>query len=157
MKKQILILALLIISLTSFSQGNLQFNQVLTFSRTINTTNYISTSYNNGATYAYVTFTDTTLTVPTGKIWKVEKMDGNLTISNPNGYNGGGATNGIGSLMINNAHKISVSQAYGVIWLKAGDIINMVVTNAGGGYSGSNNFTATYTNFLSILEFNIVQ
>ncbi len=157
MKKQILVLGFLIISLTAISQGNLQFNQVLTFSRVINTTNNISTSYNNSAYYAYVNYKDTSLIVPTGKVWKIEKMDGSLTINNPNGYNGGGATTGIGSLMVNNAHQISVAQSYGVVWLKAGDVINMVLTNAGGGYSGGGGFTSTYTNFLSILEFNIVQ
>ena len=151
MKKQILILAFLIISLSSFSQGNLQFNQVLTFSRSINTSSYVTTTDNMGAIYAYVTYTDTTLTVTTGKIWKIEKMDGNLTFNSTST-----SPTGIGALMINNAHKISVSQNNGVVWLKSGDKINMTLNNDGGGrvFGG---ITAIYTNLLSIIEFNVVQ
>jgi hypothetical protein len=60
--KKLLLIVICFLSLQLFAQGNLQFNQVL---RPI-------VSVNNLASSGYA---KVTLTVPTGKVWKIESAD----------------------------------------------------------------------------------
>ncbi len=104
-------------SLSSFAQGNLQFNQVKSES--------VSIAAN----------ATTSITVPAGKIWKIESIR--------QGY--GSST--IYSL-INGVQFSLAGYGYtsnGVIWLKAGDVFALKNTNTSIEYA-----------YYSILEFNIV-
>jgi hypothetical protein len=117
----------LILSTIGFSQGNLQFNQVVTLTGT--------------------TIIDpfTLATVPAGKVWKIEHSSA---------YRAGSPA--YVSYVCNNVSSpISLPQTNwasyklqvdGPIWLKAGDSIKF-------SYSSANNATDY---FFSILEFNIV-
>jgi hypothetical protein len=107
-------------SLSSFAQGNLQFNQV------------ISASFNLGSNA-----NSTTLTVPVGKVWKIESMGCN----NYTPHNISYVINAIAFSVIPGYQK----DAGSTIWLKAGDTFYLrnLVNYASGVY-------------YSILEFNIV-
>ena len=114
----------------SFSQGNLQFNQVVSLTQSF-TGGY-------GGTQNVYSYTGGAIVVPTGKVWKIEKISIN------------GGNNGSG-VRINNAHSLSISDANtGPIWLKAGD--EMKVYNSC--YSCTS-LAGSY--FISVIEFNIVQ
>ena len=130
MKKFILFCSLLFVTKGVFAQGNLQFNQVLTY---------------NGAigTYLGLSSLSATYTVPTGKVWKIETKS--ITSSSLtfliNGrtfrdvevrYSGFGS----GTMVF-----YSISNP---IWLKAGDYINF----------NSTAYVDDY--FISIIEYNIV-
>ena len=80
-----------------YSQGNLQFNQVLSGSGTLG---------NNGAS--------TTLTVPADKVWKIESVNGWAD----SGSRPGLTINGVSTL---------ISTATFPIWLKAGDTFRLTV------------------------------
>jgi hypothetical protein len=87
-----------------YSQGNLQFNQVLTGSATLGT---------NGVS--------TILTVPTGKVWKIESV---------NGWSDCGSRLG---LTINTISTLASTSSFPV-WLKAGDTFRLtVLINPGSG------------------------
>ena len=107
-------------SLSSFAQGNLQFNQV------------ISASLNLGSNA-----NSTTLTVPVGKVWKIESMGCNNYTPQNISY----VINAIAFSVIPGYQK----DAGSTIWLKAGDTFYLrnLVNYASGVY-------------YSILEFNIV-
>jgi hypothetical protein len=107
MKKQIL---LIIFGLSSFfvnAQGNLQFNQVLTYSGSLAA---------NTSTANY--------TVPSGKVWKVEFAEG--------GYDFYLQINNIGSVGIENqinSPRVNIS-----FWLKANDLIKCIAYGYIGSY-----------------------
>ncbi|MDP4867136.1 MAG: hypothetical protein NWQ47_08305 [Crocinitomicaceae bacterium] len=89
-----------------FSQGNLQFNQVVSGAGILG---------NNGVS--------TILTVPADKVWKIESV---------NGWADSGSRTG---LTINNVSTL-ISSATFPIWLKAGDTFRLTVfTNPGTGYA----------------------
>jgi hypothetical protein len=93
-----------------YSQGNLQFNQVLTYGGTLNAGS-ISANYGN------VQNSSPAYTVPSGKVWKIESV----------------MTNGTVHLLVNNLFAGGVGSGIGPIstlWLKAGDVIRF-------GYSSS--------------------
>jgi hypothetical protein len=96
MKILILTFFLVLCSLL-YSQGNLQFNQVLSGSGTLG---------NNGAS--------TTLTVPADKVWKIESVNGWAD----SGSRPGLTINGVSTL---------ISTATFPIWLKAGDTFRLTV------------------------------
>ncbi len=119
-----------------FSQGNLQFNQVLTITGSVVSSNSFANSPIN--------------TVPTGKVWKIEHVGGSATILG-NGTNYG--------VTINNATTLcywgSSPQNYLLqmkdicpIWLKAGDNLSF--------YWSQYNGTQSCDFVISIIEFNIV-
>jgi len=126
--KKILTIAIVLFSMASYAQGNLQFNQVLTFSGTLQ----------------YGSSTATLYTVPIGKTCKIEAMG-------LSGYANSTALN-INNVMYVNY--IQSGQAPAVIketiWLKAGDQIKFT-------YSPSGNTIYTHPYFLSMIEYNIVQ
>ena len=110
------------------AQGNLQFNQVITYSQLYTTT--LSGSIHSYSSQIY--------TVPVGKAWKIEKfiMRNNISVST--------------FLKVNNAFQISPTEINpGPVWVKEGDQIQAVTSTFGGG-----NFTGGF--FISIIEFNII-
>jgi hypothetical protein len=140
MKNFFLIIALSSLSILSKAQGNLQFNQVLTYNGII-TANLSSPV--SGPTY----------TCPTGKVWKIESKT-----RTPNTIGGANGAYGTIEFYLNG----TLSQdLYGTgvdtapFWLKAGDIINYRYSiSYSPGNSISNSVTASYT--MSIIEYNIV-
>jgi hypothetical protein len=124
--KTILFSILFFLSSVSYGQGNLQFNQVLTYSQLFNVSSCGSNVYSwNGPTY----------TVPANKVWKIEY------------FSAGGQASPV--LNINTSHDISSINS-SPVWLKAGDQIQFrrICTTGGAGWSG--------TYLISIIEFNIV-
>ena len=126
MKKSILIVIGLLFYVYSFSQGNLQFNQVLSYAQL----HGLSSCGSNVCSW-----TGPTYTVPTGKVWKIEHF-----------AQGGQYP---ASLLVNSSFEIN-SVNGSPVWLKAGDQIQLrrVCTTANCASGGSY--------LLSIIEFNVV-
>jgi hypothetical protein len=126
--KKTLTIGMLLFSIATYAQGNLQFNQVLTFSGTLQWGSSTATLY----------------TVPIGKTCKIEAMG-------LSGYTNSTALN-INNVMYVNY--VQSGQAPAVvketIWLKAGDQIKFT-------YSPSGYTIQTHPYFLSMIEYNIVQ
>jgi hypothetical protein len=128
----------------STAQGNLQFNQVLSYTGSLScNTNYCGAQ------------SPTTYTVPAGKVWKIESagFNGGIGMSNyfPQAYliiNGVGA---YGGLMSANQSTVTGKLITSPVWLKAGDVLGwgMNSNSATGG-------TFSISMHISILEFNIV-
>jgi hypothetical protein len=125
--KKIIIFSMLFIGRQHLAQGNLQFNQVLTFTGSPTTSPYIVG------------------TVPVGKVWKIENF-----ASERGQYpaNISFVCNNVASnaYLGNIAYPPNQLKFDGPIWLKAGDYIQILNSTAG----NPSNF------FFSILEFNIV-
>jgi hypothetical protein len=99
--KKILTIALLLFSMGSYAQGNLQFNQVKTFNGNI-----------------YMPLLDT---VPNGKVWKIESMG----FSKSNNYmtiNGTPYLNFSDPYFLGNSI-INSQTIKETIWLKSGDVL----------------------------------
>jgi hypothetical protein len=137
--KKIITIAILLFSMASFAQGNLQFNQVLTYTGSLNNTQQISSTY----------------TVPVGKIWKIKfvsKLEYSVASSN-------NTQNLYAGFALNINNKWLFGDNFTEIFLKSGDSVKLGWTNQ------SNNTTYTpynvpHGNFdfiISIVEFNIVQ
>ncbi len=93
--KKIITIAILLFSMASYAQGNLQFNQVLTYTGSIHNNNFVLFD-----------------TVPSGKVWKIEAAGLNtLLFLNINGR------------IYNNIYGNSVIKE--TIWLKARDIVGI--------------------------------
>jgi hypothetical protein len=126
--KKIITIAMLLLSIASYAQGNLQFNRVRTFT---------GNTYNGDRIFD---------TVPMGKVWKIESM-GISGGKDGNGLNTGKLTiNGFGynnvSKEINSSTNI-IAVLKETIWLKSGDIL--------GWSAGVSNYV------VSLIEYNIVQ
>jgi hypothetical protein len=141
MKNLFLIILLSTLTLIIKAQGNLQFNQVLTY---------------NGTLLPSGLLTSPTYTCPAGKVWKIEsKTRAPQTLS---GFSGQSGWQGKLSFYLNSAQlqDLYVGSSTSVLetsplWLKAGDNIYFEFT-----YTGipiSNCFALYY---LSIIEYNIV-
>jgi hypothetical protein len=134
MKKTITI-AILLFSMATYAQGNLQFNQVVTYTGSLNNAQQISSTY----------------TVPVGKIWKIKyvsklpyKMSSQGTYANY--YEGFG-------LIVNNLW--TYGDNYNELFLKAGDTLKVGYYNQ---QNQSTYFAGITLDFvISIVEFNIVQ
>jgi hypothetical protein len=114
----------------AYSQGNLQFNQVLT---------YVQSHTLTSCGSSICSWTGSTYTVPAGKVWKVEN------------FIQSGASPA--SMLINSV--CDVSSINGLpLWLKAGDQIHMRRVCASNPYA---NCAGGGSFLLSILEFNVVQ
>ncbi|MDG1658774.1 MAG: hypothetical protein P8H56_09345 [Crocinitomicaceae bacterium] len=136
MEKILFILAITISSL-SFGQGNLQFNQVKFIEYTTTTT-------------AYSTTTAGVITVPAGKVWKVEHANVYMVATYPRTQYGGW------SLFIDNtliyrskgaSNSIHLKDAF-PLWLPAGNY-NIVVGQETAG-------SQTVNSSINAIEFNIV-
>lgn len=125
--KKLIFIACFFLAIKVTAQGNLQFNQVLTY-----TQQYATSGSPN-------TYLSPTYQVPTGKVWKVEKFLMSASSTSYPTY-----------LRINNVNIIQEDDVNsGPVWLKPGDQINAYTSvTGGGGYTGSY--------FISIIEFNIV-
>ena len=119
-------------SLFGFSQGNLQFNQLLTYQGILDV--FVS----NGGICNFCSAESPQWIVPANKIWKIESISSpSATVS----------TCGTGVLLRNS---ISLKESIGVIYAKSGDVIKFTYNN------GSCNGYGTYQYSISIIEFNIV-
>ncbi len=124
--KKLLFAMLLFIGFTGKAQGNLQFNQVLTFGGLSNA-GALSSNLTN---YLY---SSPPYTVPSGKVWKIE----NVNVSNANQ-----------NIVVNNLFVGPVPTGLNgtsPLWLKAGDVIRLAQSTS-----------TAYTHFFSIIEFNVI-
>ncbi len=112
-----------------FSQGNLQFNNVYTYSGAVNLTPGITISCPQSVSYSYVS---PTFTVPAGKIWKIERIYYTQSFFFVNGCRAGDVAGFIG-----NTHDIP-------IWLKGGETLVFATS------------TLTHYYSINIVEFNVV-
>ena len=144
MKKRILFISLITIVQFTYAQGDLQFNQVLSYTGSVSC-NTGNCGANSPSSY----------TVPAGKVWKLESAGYNS--NKVSGYfsqayliiNGTGAYGGImnqGSEAAYSGKLISSP-----VWLKAGDVLSWGM-NSNSGTGG----TFSVSMHLSIIEFNIV-
>ncbi len=111
------------------AQGNLQFNQVITLNGTPSPCTLVNID-----------------TVPIGKIWKIESWTNSNEVSiyfNNSQYN----NHYLAVWGNNNGTQMQLSTNFNPIWLKAGDIISVMI---------SNQFCQARPYFFSILEFNVV-
>lgn len=100
--KNTLLVLFLALAVNVCSQGNLQFNQVLTYGGNSSAGAVAA----NNFTYTYGTVS---YTVPSGKVWKVESFSGSNTLA----------------FVVNNQYvaNATTSQSSTPVWLKAGDVI----------------------------------
>lgn len=162
--KKILFYLFIIVNSLSYSQGNLQFNQVISST--------ISISGPMNSTYGFIKESTQTITVPVGKVYKIESLQvfhqtwttacGSEEASEVEGLvklNGViimgqkyvNTVNGYISDGFNNSEELVVNP----IWLKSGDVLTFVIRSCMGSsactsatpLSGTTNF------FLSALEF----
>jgi hypothetical protein len=125
MMKKILYSLLLLLAASSFlaqAQGNLQFNRVISESISLNPSQ-----------------SSTLITVPAGKVWKIEAVEANHSGSTIYKYEINGQV-----FAISNGSPSRINHG---LWLKAGDTFRVL-----NGPTGNNNTPYYY----SILEFNIV-
>ncbi|MCX6192457.1 MAG: hypothetical protein NT109_09285 [Flavobacteriia bacterium] len=134
--KHILTFSFLLLFGTFFSQGNLQFNQVLTFTGTVTSDNgFVNSPINS---------------VPAGKVWKIEHVGGSTALMGNSTQYG---------IRINNATTVGYwgnsPSNYQLqikdicpIWLKTGDDLSF--------YWSQYNGTQSCDFVISIVEFNIV-
>lgn len=110
-----------------FSQGNLQFNNVYTYSGVVNLTPGFTSACSGNVSYSYVS---PTFTVPAGKIWKIERLYCTSPFFFVNGCRSG-------ELVGFNGYTYDVP-----IWLKGGETL-VFATN-----------TLTHQYSINIVEFN---
>lgn len=129
--------SLFIISIALFSlfkaQGNLQFNQVVTFTGT------------GSGSFSY---SSPTWTVPAGKVWKVESASPNVAnapVTRAININAGSSW---GSFALMTASQETTISPF-PIWLKAGDQVQLQA-------AGNCCSTTSFSYAISILEFNVV-
>lgn len=127
MKRLYIFIITIFLTTVAFSQGNLQFNQVL----------LLSTNQNSNVLLG---------TVPAGKTWKIEGYGTNLTSY----YNCDFSFNGVEtafragttSIYQNSYAYVSSTEQF---WLPAGTPLHAIACNGGTGYR-----------WVSIIEFNII-
>lgn len=145
MKILILILALFsALGSQLYSQGNLQFNQVLSETISLSGNGYTAT-YNSTNSY----------TVPAGKVWKIESV-GFMTYSGNNTYSPRVFLIVNGVQVLSNTGGTSAYDRSGTLngqalWFKQGDVIS---------FGMSNNCATTCSQsaniVMSLIEFNII-
>lgn len=115
------------------AQGNLQFNQVVTYTGT------------GSGSFSY---SSPTWTVPAGKVWKVESASPNVAnapVTRAVNINAGSSW---GSFALMTASQETTISPF-PIWLKAGDQIQLQA-------AGNCCSTTSFSYAISILEFNVV-
>ena len=115
------------------AQGNLQFNQVVTYTGT------------GSGSFSY---TSPTWTVPAGKVWKIESASPSLANSAVTRKINVEAGGGWGTFALTTASTETTINPF-PIWLKAGDQVQLQA-------AGNCCSTTTFYYAISILEFNIV-
>lgn len=137
-KNLLLFCSFVIFSNGVFAQGNLQFNQVLTYSGTIGASGPGGVAGSLTPTSIY--------TVPTGKVWKIETK----TIpTGPLKFYINGVEFKDYLIVTSGSGAVAVTSASNPIWLKAADFIYYTITSWPTGSAVSSDF------FISIIEFNI--
>jgi len=132
MKKILLLISILFISLGAKAQGNLQFNAVKRFS-------------NNSLTVAYgATVSAGSITVPADKVWKIESGSCS-TIEGGVVY---GSHLSIGNQLLFSHSNAQVFYHSPPIWLPAGTYSISIYNSSGGAYIFKTNISA--------IEFNII-
>jgi hypothetical protein len=127
------------------SSQNLQFNQVL---------NYNFSGYVPSAS-GYQIIQSNNVTVPIGKVWKVESASCRVVL--PGGSGIFGSANAMTCAMLINSspasilHGTSHASIYTPIWLSSGNHTLELLVNNNSGYGGNSSNGA-----VSIIEFNIV-
>jgi hypothetical protein len=149
--KKLILIALSMISLEVSAQGNLQFNQVynLNYSGTQTPTSSVPT----------VTFQNASISVPAGKVWKIESANVTTQFSNSSSILPAFANQSGTFLMLNNlviANSVRNSGDFDKftcfpIWLPAGTYPVKLF----GQYPNLYYAWTAYSN-ISIIEFNIV-
>jgi hypothetical protein len=144
--KKIFLLILFFLTLNSklFSQGNLQFNQVISESGSISGSVYTVT-YNSPNSY----------TVPSGKVWKIESVSFMITSVNTS-YSQRFFLKLNSNQVLSNQGGTSIYDRAGTlnnepIWLKSGDVITFGMIN-----NCSPTCSQSATFHLSALEFNVI-
>jgi hypothetical protein len=115
------------------AQGNLQFNQVVTYTGT------------GSGSFSY---SSPTWTVPAGKVWKVESASPNVAnapVTRAINMNAGSSW---GSFALMTASQETTISPF-PIWLKAGDQVQLQA-------AGNCCSTTSFSYAISILEFNVV-
>jgi hypothetical protein len=130
MKKYVCIIAFLLIGFEGLGQGNLQFNQVLTF---------------KGEFITGSTEFSTTYTVPVGKVWKIEYLT-KSKVKTATGYPY--------LAPVINGTPIEIDTDSNPIWLKSGDTI--AYQNYGYYYASQSTYRLDGTWLISIIEYNII-
>jgi len=131
--KTILFIASLICLNLCFAQGNLQFNQVVTYTGT------------GSGSFSY---SSPSWTVPAGKVWKVESASPNVAnapVTRAININAGSSWGNFALMTASQETTISPFP----IWLKAGDQIQLQA-------AGNCCSTTSFSYAISILEFNVV-
>ena len=165
MKNIFILILTLTVSASLFAQGNLQFNQI----RKIDITGNQSYQYNYNTGNTQMNFATQTITVPTGKVLKIESSFVRMTYSGTNneakpltGTNGG--TNNIDVLLLfldNNiiAHQAGANNEFKnlryqyPIWLPAGSYQIKLVGDC---TTNGSTTTANANGMISAIEFNII-
>jgi hypothetical protein len=125
---------ILLLGVKASAQGNLQFNQVLTFTGSIGVTGPNAV-------------TSPIQTVPAGKVWKIEHVGGLATNQSSTSVRFGIQINsGISLTYWSNG---IVDQNICPIWLKASDNLQFYYNNPGG-------TAQSCTYIISVVEFNII-
>lgn len=154
--RQLLLIVFFTSSLSLFGQGNLEFNQVLTPNLTISGSVVVSNS-------SASVLTSSSITVPNGKVWKIESIFpvyNNFMCASCTGSGGSSILANPDLTMHLNGNKIRSNFLNeeiiknNAIWLKSGDVITFKFTG-GGGWTGSFSNGLISINF-SILEFNVI-
>lgn len=114
MKRVSLFLSFALFSLAAFAQGNLQFNQVINFTITTPT----------GAGNGSGNVQSVTVTVPAGKVWKIESANVSYQYASSSKYYVADATSEITQLVLDGAIIVVESDDFyktpGPIWLSEG-------------------------------------
>jgi hypothetical protein len=127
MKKKFIYTSLicLLMGFSAAAQGNLQFNRIITDQKTLTST--------------FGGYTDL-LTVPSGKVWKIESMSTGITSAGERIFE----LNGVLTI---------VSEGFSPIWLKAGDTARILFT-ASSDYNPDKPWLRGV--YMSIIEYNII-
>ena len=128
-----LLVMILLLGVKASAQGNLQFNQVLTFTGSIGVTGPNAV-------------TSPIQTVPAGKVWKIEHVGGSASNQSSSNVRFGIQTNSGVSMVY--WHTL-VDQNICPIWLKASDNLQFYYHNPGG-------TPQSCTYIISVVEFNII-
>ena len=131
----------------AFSQGNLQFNQVITLQGAVNNGNVSC-----GPTLGFTCNSSQIYTVPSGKVWKIESTNCTGNVVNSGGwasYFMSLKINGVdlvGGYSTSNSGFFANDPVKYPIWLSSNNTLQAVVLGA----------PTTTRYFISIIEFNIV-
>lgn len=160
--KNIVFLLFLITNTLIYAQGNLQFNQVINTLMTVNGSIYYNGSGSNST--LTLTNTPTQLTVPVGKVWKIESIYPLTTsaFTCSSGFCDGQSLSVKLALKVNGQRvrtplmneEIITNNA---LWLSANQSINFQLYTSATTYQSVGNYTGGNVNVqFSIIEYNII-